>query len=476
MNESKNNKDMGKECIKRQPPCSPGEIHVLSIADLNHRGEGVGRISGFAIFVPGALPGEAAKVKITRKRKNYAEATLLELLKRSSHRITPLCPYFENCGGCQLQHLEYWEQLAWKQKMVNETINRIAGFDIKALPVTGMTEPWHYRNKTRVHLACPEDKVLAGFYKPQTNELIDIEQCPVQHPINVRVINGLRRAVQLYMDLFKDRKDNWLPISEATIRTSFASSECLLSLSVNPEQGGKGGGQNIKPENYEKLAKFINEEIGKIITGLVLLRHGKKGPTSQTLMGKAHVTEEIKPYLYRISPQSFFQINTTQAEELYKKAVSLAGTPRTAYDLYCGTGNFSLYLSSVADQVVGIDAEKAAIEDARENAALNNINNAEFIVEKVENIGPDIFKGEQPLTIFLNPPRKGCAASLLETVAEAAPEKIVYISCNPATLARDLKLLSNYGYLAKEVHPVDMFPQTSHVETICLLEPGSTRG
>ena len=476
MIESKNTNTVGKNPEKRQPPCSPGEIYDLNIADLNHHGDGVGRIFDFAIFVPGALPGETVKARVTRNRKNYAEAFLLELLKRSSHRITPPCPYFGNCGGCQLQHLQYKEQLAWKQKMVSETLSRIAGLSIKALPAIGMAEPWHYRNKTRVHFAYAEGKVLAGFYKSQTNELIDIDRCQIQHPLNVRVINGLRRAVQRYMDIVKDPKKNWLPVNEASIRTSFANSECLVSLSENPGQGDKGDRQNIKPENYENLARLINEEIGKFITGLVLLKHGKKGTTSQTLMGKAHVTEKIEPYIYRISPQSFFQVNTCQAEVLYKKAVSLSGNPRTAYDLYCGTGNFSLYLSSVADRVVGIDSTKTAVEDARKNATLNRINNAEFIIEKAENIGPDLFKGEKPLTVFLNPPRKGCSASLLETVAEAAPERIVYISCNAATLARDLKQLSNYDYAAKEVQPVDMFPQTSHVETVCLIVPASTRG
>ncbi len=462
---------MIKKPINPQAPCSPGEIHDLSIADLNHQGDGVGRISDFAVFVPGALPGETVKVKITRKRKNFAEASLLELLKGSSHRTTPPCPYFENCGGCQLQHLQYKEQLAWKQKMVGETISRIAGLNVKVHSVTGMSEPWHYRNKTRIHFASVKGKVLAGFYKPQTNKLVDIDQCPVQHPLNVKVINGLRRALQRYMDENRDRKKNSLPVSEAVIRTSFANSKCLVSLTANTDKKSKNNSQDRKPGINENLAKIISEEIGSIVTGLVMFKDQKKGAASQTLIGKAHITEEIKPYLYRISPQSFFQVNTIQAEVLYKKAVALAGTPRTAYDLYCGTGNFSLYLSQIAGKVVGIDSAKNAIEDAGENATLNKINNVEFIVEKAENISPDIFKGERPLTIFLNPPRKGCAVSLLEAVAKTAPERIVYISCNPATLARDLKQLRNYNYLAREVHPVDMFPQTSHVEIVCLIEP-----
>lgn len=464
-----------KNPINPQSPCSPGEIHDVSIKDLNHRGDGVGRISDFAIFVPGALPEESVRVKIDRNRKNYAEASLLELLKSSSHRITPPCPYFKSCGGCQLQHLQYKQQLAWKQKMVGETLNRIAGLNVKVLPTSGMTEPWRYRNKTRVHFAHVKGKVLAGFYKPQTNQLIDIDQCLIQHSHSVRVIKGLRRALQRYMDNTKERENNWLPVNEATIRTSFASSECLVSLSASPGQIGKADEQDIKPENYEILTKIIDEETGMIINGIILLKSGKKGAKSETLMGKTHITEKIKPYCYQISPQSFFQVNTYQAEVLYKKAVSLAGTPGTAYDLYCGTGNFSLYLSSIAEQVVGIDSSKAAIEDARNNAILNRVGNAEFIVKKVENIGQDNFKGKNPLTLFLNPPRRGCAGSLLETVAETAPEKIVYISCNPATLARDLKRLSKYGYMTKEVQPVDMFPQTSHVETVCLIEPINTR-
>ncbi|MGM0652188.1 MAG: 23S rRNA (uracil(1939)-C(5))-methyltransferase RlmD [Bacillota bacterium] len=470
MNETNDRKEIGTEPIKSQPPCSPGEICDLKIIDLNHRGEGVGRLSGFTVFVPGALPGETVRAKVTRSRKKYAEASLNELSSLSRERITPLCPYFEICGGCQLQHLQYKEQLTWKQKVVSETISRIAGLSTNVLPAIGMREPWHYRNKTRVHFAYAEGKVLTGFYKPQTNELIDIDQCPVQHPVSVRVINSLRKAVQRYMDKVKKRKGNWLPISEATIRTSFANRECLVSLSANPGRGKSGKNQGIKPENYEKLAQFINKESENILTGLVLLQHDKKGTTSRTLSGEAHITEEIKPYLYRISPQSFFQVNTCQAEVLYKKAVSLAGSPHTAYDLYCGTGNFSLYLSSMAGRVVGIDSAKTAIEDARNNATSNSTDNVEFVVEKAENIGPDLFKGEKPLTVFLNPPRKGCAASLLDAVSEVAPKRIVYISCNPATLARDLKQLSNYGYVVKEVHPIDMFPQTSHVESVCLLE------
>ncbi len=444
------------------PAFRAGDLVTLKITDLNHRGAGVGKAEGFTFFVDGALPGEEVSAKISTLHKNYGEAILESLDRVSEQRITPHCPYYGRCGGCSLQHLSAGGQLAWKQSMVTETLRRLAGIAGAAEPVTGMENPWHYRNKAQVHIGLDNKRVVAGYYGSNSRQIVDIDQCPVQHPINEALINSLRRALQSYYDT-EDHEDKiCLPVTGAVIRTSFATGKGVIALNASP------GRTYIN--KMKNLATMISAEAGECLTGIVLLHRSKMKTGTTILSGQPSLVEKINPFSYQISPLSFFQINPQQAKALYEYAASLCGKPKTVFDLYCGTGNLSLYLSSKAEKVIGIDAEKAAIEDAKANAALNGVANCSFISARVEE-KPDLLKScTGPLSIYLNPPRGGCSPRLLDAVTNARPEQIVYVSCNPATLARDLNLLQNKGFRVEIIQPVDMFPHTAHVETIVKLQ------
>ncbi len=445
-------------------PCAKGEKHTVEISDLNHRGEGVGKIAGFTLFIPGALPGEVVETRIGTVHKNYAEAALLTRIGTSPHRVNPPCPYYDYCGGCQLQHLAYKQQLDWKQKKIAETLRRIAGIEPAVLPPRGMEDPWRYRNKAQVHIGLENGQVNAGFYEIKSNRIINIEDCLVQHPVHAEMINAVRRALQKYFDAEMKADAEKLPITGVTMRTSFATSECLVTL-TGPDPGIKSSDDRLK-----KLGGLISTEAGKEPAGIVLELTGQKGIRSFSLFGQPYIEETIGRHRYRISSRSFFQVNSPQAGALYEQASSMAGSPHTAFDLYCGTGNFSLYLSTRAEKVIGVDSSRASITDARANAKANNTGNVEFIKTRVERDPSLLFKGEHPKTIFLNPPRGGCSTALLDAVVKAAPGRIVYISCNPATLARDLNRLRQNSFSIREVQPVDMFPHTSHIESVVLID------
>ncbi len=452
----------------RNPPCKQGQVLAVEITDLNHRGEGVGKTGGFTLFVPQALPGEIARVEISAVRKNFAGAKLLTLEQSSPHRVNPPCPYFPECGGCQIQHLSYEKQLAWKNEKVFETLRRIAGAEPSIQPVLGTANPWRYRNKAQVHLGIANDRVKTGFYQQRSHQIIDITDCLVQHPHNGKMINAIRQAAQE----FADRKtipagEDPLPANRAAIRSSFSTGKSMIILT------GAATSKNspLFLKTYlQKLADLINFKAKEPPAGIILHQPDKAGDRHITLSGQPYLEENIAPFHYRLSPRSFFQVNPGQAGILYEQAASLSGRPRTAYDLYCGTGNFALYLSKTAEQVIGIDSDGSAIKDANENAALNKIGNIQFINARAEDVTDLLIKGNHPKTVFLNPPRQGCSPGLLEAIIRAKPERIVYISCSPATLARDIDRLQQSSYAVKLVQPVDMFPHTSHVESVALIE------
>jgi len=453
----------------QKPPLTPGEECEVEIIDLNHRGEGVGKKEGFTLFVPRALPGESARVTIKNVRKNYAEAGLLAITGASAGRVEPPCPHFPTCGGCQLLHLAYQEQLAWKKKRVKETLNRIAGITPEIKPILEMEEPRHYRNKADIHLDFAGGTVKAGFYEAYSRHVIDVSSCLVQHPSNNDLLHALREAAREYSNHEPETTGRGnLPFSRVTIRSSFTTGESLLILAV-PVMQGSTITSNLTGR-LQKLADMICAHAGTPPAGIVLLPEGRENSGQVILTGRDYLEEMIGPFTFRISPRSFFQINTEQAKVLYEEALALSGSPRTAFDLYCGTGNFALYLAQKAERVVGIDSDASAIKDAEENARLNKTGNVEFVKGQAEKKPELLLEGKHPKTIFLNPPRQGCSPDLLDAVARAGPERVVYISCNPATLARDLKILMEAGYRAVEARPVDMFPHTSHVETVCLLQ------
>ncbi len=438
-----------------------GTKTLVKIRDLNHDGEGVGRLENLVTFVPGALPGEEVKIEIVEQRKNYLRAQLIEITTTSPDRITPPCSYFYTCGGCQLQHLAYQAQLAWKRSQVKAALFRIGKLEFPVLPTIGMANPYRYRNKGRFHLAVEKDKLLVGFFAQQSHDLININDCLIQHPINIEALTALRQAIEVCRGQGKTTFDNLAFFYDAELRTSFFTGQVVITLDCRQDRPDSAFLELINAE--------LKNTLGHRLAGLVIKTPGKSGNTYQVVSGSKWIEEQIGFYRYRISPQSFFQVNPVQAGELFKLTSAYAGKPQTAIDLYCGTGNFSMHLSQVAQQVIGIDSEESAIADARFNASLNGIKNTRFVVGRVEQIADLLKEGADPKTIILDPPRKGCSPELLQSVADAKPDRIVYVSCNPATLARDLKLLHSKGYPPLKIQPVDMFPQTSHVETVALL-------
>ncbi len=437
------------------------EIVNLEITDINHRGEGVGKVNSFTLFVPHVLPGENVTAIVTTLHKSFGEAKPVSIIKTSPFREKSLCPYFPRCGGCRLQHLSYNAQLNWKQKMISEVLRRIAGIDIPVEPVAGMQNPWRFRNKAQIHFSLEKGKVIAGFYEHGSRNIIDIKQCIVQHLANEQTINIIRRGLQAFIDRAENSAETKLPVTGATVRTSFKKGSCVIAFHAAP---GRTYINKLK-----ELAAQITADSDGLVKGITLLHKGKRKSGETALSGETVLEEEIPPFRYRISPLSFFQVNPGQAGILYEKGASLSGEPRTAYDLYCGTGNFSLYLSQKAKHVIGIDVADEAIKDARANAALNNVINTTFINSPAEKIKDILLEGAHPKTVYLNPPRGGASPALLNSVVAAKPERIVYISCNPATLARDLALLAKESYRVKEVQPVDMFPHTTHVECVVLI-------
>jgi 23S rRNA (uracil1939-C5)-methyltransferase len=443
-------------------PCTVGQTLSLNISDLNHRGEGVGKLAGFTLFVPATLPGETARVRVIKLHSNYGTAKLLALETESEDRITPLCPYFEDCGGCQLQHLSYEKQLLWKHSMLTETLLRIAGIRTLTLPLIGMDNPWQYRNKAHFHFSHQKGCFKAGFHSEKSNQVIDIDSCIVQHPLNNETLAAFRGALRkLYGSKEALSSQKALPTG-AVVRSSFDSAECLATI-IGPQ-----GSIDIK--FYKTLANQITTEAARPPAGIILLNNSSKRASPVTLQGKEHLEEKIGSFRYRISPLSFFQANPKQTKIVYEVAAKMAGRSKLALDLYCGTGSFSLYLSKIADRVIATETEKSAVEDARLNARRNKIDNVTFINTPSEKITSFLDQDLHPDTVFLNPPRRGCSSTTLEAVKALDPARIIYISCNPATLARDLKYLVSARYAVNKIQPVDMFPQTSHLEAVTLLE------
>jgi len=451
---------------KKKPPLARGERVTLEIDGLNHAGEGVGHADGFTVFVPGAAPGDLVTAEVISVKPEYARAVPLNIERPSPQRVEPCCSYFGRCGGCRLQHIDYAEQLRLKRKIVAETLRRIGGLEIEVVPVLGMSEPWRYRNKYQAPVSAENGQVKIGLYEPRSHRVVELTQCAIQHPAGCRAINAARQALQELRIPAYDEQSRRGVVRHIIARTSFASGEVLLALvTYGWELPRAAQLVELLRRRVEKLAGIvqnINPHPGNVILGQEEL----------TLWGRPYVVEKLGELSFRVSARSFFQVNPVQAQALYGLVRRLAGLTgrETVFDLYCGIGTIALHLAGGAAQVIGVESVSAAVEDARTNAALNGIDNAVFLVGRAEEEVPKLLhSGRRGGVVVLNPPRKGCAPELLDVVARALPERIIYISCNPATLARDLKILAEAGYPAREVHPVDMFPHTSHVELVALM-------
>jgi 23S rRNA (uracil1939-C5)-methyltransferase len=452
---------------KSRLPLAPGERATLEIDGLNHAGEGVGHMNGFTVFVPGAAPGDLVAAEVISVKPGYARALPIRLERPSPRRVEPFCGYFGRCGGCRLQHIDYAEQLRLKRQIVAETLRRIGGLEVPVAPVLGMPDPRHYRNKYQAPVAAENGQVRVGLYEPRSHHVVELSQCPIQHPAGDQAVVAARQALQeLRIPAYDEQRRRGV-VRHVIARTSFATGEVLLALVTNGRELPRAARLvellRRRVQNLAGIVQNINPRPGNVILGQEEI----------TLWGRPYIVERLGELSFRVSTRSFFQVNPVQAEVLYGLVQRLAGLTgrETAFDLYCGIGTIALNLAGGAAQVIGVESVSAAVEDARANAALNGITNATFLVGRAEEKVPELLRaGRRAGVVVLNPPRKGCAPELLDVVARALPERIIYISCNPATLARDLKILAEAGYPAREVHPVDMFPHTSHVETIARIQ------
>ena len=432
------------------------KTYTTEITGVGEKGEGIGRIEGFAVFIPYALMGETVEVLIVKVLKNYAFGKIVNILKPSPERIKPKCPVFYQCGGCDYHHCTYEMELQNKTNKVRDCIQRIGGLDIKVADTLGSTK-MHYRNKSQF----PVTPDGIGFYAPRSHRVIPVDNCLIQHEKSNRVIE----IVKQFMTDFHVK-----PYDEATgkgvIRHIFTRCTLTNQMMICIVTASK----DLK--NADSLVSMLKTEFGENISVMQNINSKNTnvilGKENILLWGEATVTDKIGDLYFEISPQSFFQINPEQTKVLYDKVKELADLKgdEKVLDLYCGIGTIGLYLAENAKTVTGVEIVPEAIENAKRNALLNGIKNAEFHVGSSEDLAEN-FKDAD--VIIIDPPRKGCDEKLLKTIDEISPKKVVYVSCNPATLARDLKILDGYGYKADTVCPVDMFPRTSHVETCVLL-------
>ena len=490
-----------------------GKQYEITIEDMSHEGQGIGRIEGLAVFVDGAVVGDVVKTELTKIKKNYAFGRLTEILEPSPDRVTPSCKYFGNCGGCSLQSMSYEAQLKLKQKLVKDKLTRIGGLENPLVHDTiGMELPENYRNKAQFPVGMNQSgkqagklpvalsgkhsknhsgkhagyhsgkqtggEVAVGFYQAKSHRIINCETCMIQSAPAEKIAQALREYMKTDNITAYDENTGKGLIRHLIVKTAFGTGEVMAILVIN----GKG------LPNGEKLVHMMDDAVYELPpdpkTGVeyslesVILNINKKktseimGEDCVTLAGKPTILEEAGGLSFEISPMSFYQINPVQMVNLYDKALEYAALTgeETVLDLYCGVGTIGLYCASKAKKVIGIESVKSAVLDANRNAVINGIVNAEFLCGKAEEELPKLLKeGVKADVVILDPPRAGCDPALLEAVAKVSPDRIVYVSCDPATLARDVKLLGEMGYAFQEAQPVDMFPHGGHVECVVLM-------
>lgn len=454
----------------------------LKIEDIGTNGEGIGRVDGAVIFVRDAVPGDRILAGITKVKKTYAYARLIRILEPSKDRVEPVCPHAGPCGGCQLQALSYEKQLEFKMRKVRDVLERIGGFSV-LLPdeedegnadsirmdrIVGMEHPYQYRNKAQFPIGTSADgRIITGFYAGRSHRIIENRDCALGLPVNKEILDIVISHMETHGIRAYDEAAGEGLVRHVLIRAGFVTKEIMVCMVIN----------GIAIPHQEELADRLfaisgmtsfSVNINQKNTNVIL------GDEVRTIRGRDYITEKLycgasgeNEIVYRISAKSFFQVNPVQTERLYETALEFAGLTgrETVWDLYCGAGTISLFLAQQAKHVYGVEIVPEAIADAKENAKMNGIGNVTFFAGKAE----EVVLREQPDVVVVDPPRKGCDEVLLLTILKMAPERIVYVSCDPATLARDLKILCADQYELIRVRPVDNFCQTSHVETVVLL-------
>jgi 23S rRNA (uracil1939-C5)-methyltransferase len=452
---------------KGTAPIEKNETYIVTFEDLTHDGAGVAKVEGFPIFVKGALPGEEGQVKVTKVNKGYAFGRLMELKNESPFRVEPTCPIYAKCGGCQLQHMSYEGQLTAKHKQVVEVLARIGGIqNVPVHPVLGMDEPWRYRNKAQVPVGEREGGLVAGFYQQRSHDIIDMEECLIQEQINDDIVQQVKKICEKHGVRAYNEERHSGSLRHIMARYGQVTGEAMIVLVTR---------ENSLP-NQKQIIQEITE-ISSKIKSIVQNVNSKKtnvimGDKTKVLWGEEYIYDYIGDIKFAISARSFYQVNPKQTKVLYDKALEYAelnGT-ETVIDAYCGIGTISLFLAQRAKHVYGVEIVPEAISDAKRNAKLNGIENVDFGVGEAEKVIPWWYaQGIRADVIVVDPPRKGCDEALLKTIIDMKPERVAYVSCNPATLARDLKVLESGGFRTIEVQPVDMFPHTTHVECCALL-------
>ena len=449
-------------------PVEKNEYYEAHIESLTHDGLGVAKVEGFPLFVINGLPSERVILKVTMVKKTYGFATVIERLSRSDERVEPSCQIYKNCGGCQLQHLSYEGQLAFKKETVTNALIRIGHFESPdVMDTMGMENPTCYRNKSQVPFGARDGHIIAGFYQKRSHEIINMETCMIQTDVSDAIIGRMRELCKSLEIRPYNETEHAGTLRHVIVRVGFVTNEIMVTLVT----------RSAKLFNKDKLIATLTEEFPNIKSIAQNINDKKTnvifGDETKILYGEPYIYDELNGIRFAISPRSFFQVNPVQTENLYSKAVEFANLTgdEVVFDAYCGIGTITLFLAQKARAVYGVEVIPEAIEDARLNAKLNNMNHVTFEVGKSEEVIPSwIASGIKPDVIVVDPPRKGCDRTLLDTIIEAAPKRVVYVSCDPSTLARDLEILVAGGYNLQTVQPVDMFPHTSHVETVVWLE------
>ena len=478
------------------------DIVTVSIDDIGNDGEGIGKIDGYALFVKDAVIGDIVEARITKVKKNYGYARVEKVITPSSFRVEPRCAFHRQCGGCQIQAMSYEKQLTFKQDKIRNNLIRIGGFEKEYIdkimePIIGMEDPWHYRNKAQYPVGYDKTgKLVTGFYAGRTHDIIPNTDCALGAHENKLILETVLSYMnENHVTAYRENTGEGL-VRHILIRTGFSSGEIMVCLVIN------GKKLTAEKELIRKLTEIDFENAGlqrsarRIVSVCVSINTERTnvimGKEIRILWGRGYIEDSIRimkmtgegernnlfeptneKVTFHISPLSFYQVNSVQTEKLYSIALDYAGLTgkETVWDLYCGIGTISLFLARAAGYVYGVEVIPQAIEDARENARINGIDNVEFYVGEAEEVLPDKYEKEgiHADVIVIDPPRKGCDARCLETMLAMKPERIVYVSCDSATLARDLRVLVDGGYEVRRVKGVDQFGQGVHVETVCQL-------
>ena len=444
------------------------DVLTVKIEDMGHDGEGIGKCEGYTLFVKDTVIGDLAEVKVIKAKKNYGYARLMRLIEPSAHRVEPVCPVARPCGGCQLQMLDYAEQLRFKEKKIVGNLQRIGGMtEIPLEPIMGMENPFRYRNKAQFPIGQDRNgKLITGFYAGRTHQIMENRNCYLGVEQNEEILNRILAWMEENgVPAYNEETGKGL-VRHVLIRYGFFTDEMMVCLILN---GDKIPAEKALVESLCEIPEMtsITINVNKKRNNVIL------GDQLRLLWGQSYITDSIGDISYQISPLSFFQVNPIQTEKLYGKALEYAGLTgnETVWDLYCGIGTISLFLAQKAKFVRGVEIVPQAIDNARENAKLNGIENVEFFVGKAEEVLPREYEknGVYADVIVVDPPRKGCDEVLLNTILKMKPERVVYVSCDSATLARDLKVLCAEDYELTRVSTTDMFPQGVHVETVALI-------